>query len=164
MGDPEWVAGAAWGGPRRGHPEGSIERHIYDVLAKVDDLAIDDADVRRLRLIALIHDTFKGKVDRSRPPRGDNHHALIARRFAEKYIADRDVLDVIELHDEAYNAWLTGRRRGHWNAAEARAFRLIDRLGPALPLYLRFYRADNATGAKDPTPLSWFEELLKTEK
>ena len=25
-----------------------------------------------------------------------------------------EVLDVLELHDEAYNAWLTGVRRGRW--------------------------------------------------
>jgi hypothetical protein len=33
-------------------------------------------------------------------PTGENHHAMIARRFAERYVDDPKLLDVIELHDE----------------------------------------------------------------
>ncbi|MBW3593243.1 MAG: hypothetical protein KY396_06085 [Actinobacteria bacterium] len=55
---------------------------------------------------------------------------------------------MIELHDEAYNAWGRGSRRGDWAGAERRARSLVERLGPSLGLYLRFYRADNATGTK----------------
>ncbi|MDQ3163994.1 MAG: hypothetical protein M3Q92_14405 [Actinomycetota bacterium] len=39
--------------------------------------------------------------------------------------------------------------------------RLIERLGPTLPLYLAFYRADTATGGKSDEPLRWFESLLE---
>ena len=46
-------------------------------------------------------------------------------------------------------------------AAEARAVRLIHRLGPELGFYLRFYRADNETGDKDMQPLIWFEDLAR---
>lgn len=98
-------------------------------------------------------------MDRRRPRTGSNHHGAIARRFAERYVEDPQVLDVIELHDEAYIAWRTSRRPGRRSAGEARAGRLITRLGPALPLYLRFYRADNASGDKDAEPLRWFERL-----
>jgi hypothetical protein len=96
--DPEWPAGAAWGEPRPGHPEGAVAAHI--------------------------------------------------------------LVDVIELHDEAYNAWVKGRHGGKWDAAEARAERLVQRLGPLLGFYLRFYRADNAAGSKDQAPLAWFEQLV----
>ena len=129
------------------------------MLSNVDRVAQDPEDRARLRLVALIHDTFKNRVDRQRPRTGANHHAAIARRFAERYLDDQELLEVIELHDEAYNAWRQGARGGDWPAAEARARRLIERLGPSLGFYLRFYRADNASGDKDPAPLEWFERL-----
>jgi hypothetical protein len=158
--DPEWIAGASWGEPRSGHPEGSVAAHVAEVVANVDDVALDSSDRDRLRLVALVHDTFKHRVDQSRPPTGENHHARIARRFAERYTSDEELLEVIELHDEAYNAWVKGARGGKWDAAEARARRLLERLGPSRDFYLRFYRADNATGSKDQAPLEWFERLL----
>lgn len=157
--DAEWQEGARWGRPRRGHPEGAVAAHVAEVLANVDRQALDEEDRRRLRLIALVHDTFKHRVDRRRPRSGDNHHGRIARRFAERYLDDAELLEIVELHDEAYNAWRKGARTGNWEAAEERARRLIDRLGPSLPLYCRFYRADNATGSKSREPVEWFERL-----
>jgi hypothetical protein len=44
----------------------------------------------KLRIIAIIHDTFKYKVDRSKPKEGENHHGMLARRFAEKFITSAD--------------------------------------------------------------------------
>jgi hypothetical protein len=157
--DPEWQQGAAWGDPRPGHPEGAVLAHIDEVLTNIDAVSLDEVDRERLRLVALIHDTFKHRVDTSRPRDGKNHHAMIARRFAEQYTADRELLEVIELHDEAFNAWLTGDRAGKWAAAERRARRLLERLGPSVAFYVRFYRADNRTGVKDQTPLEWFEQI-----
>jgi hypothetical protein len=160
--DPAWVEGAVWGRPRPGHPEGSVAAHIVEVLANVDRVALDPADRERLRLIALVHDAFKHEVDRERPRTGGNHHAMLARRFAERYIRDPEVLEVIELHDEAYNAWAMGSRRGNWERADARALRLLDRLGDSVGLYERFYRADNETGSKDRAPWDWFVKLART--
>ena len=84
---------------------------------------------------------------------------MIARRFAERLVDDPKLLDVIELHDEAFNSWVKGERGGKWDAAETRATRLLDRLGDSRDFYLRFYRADNRTGSKDQAPLEWFESL-----
>jgi hypothetical protein len=86
---------------------------------------------------------------------------MIARRFAERYIDDRELLDVIELHDEAYNSWVKGERGDNWPTAVERARALIDRLGASLDFYLRFYRADNATGSKNQAPLRWFESVIE---
>lgn len=157
--DLEWQEGTAWGTPRPGHPEGSVAAHIQEVLANIDREALDADDRERLRVVALVHDTFKYRVRRDRPRTGANHHAVIARRFAERYTDDHELLELVELHDEAYNAWLKGHRGGDWAAAEARARRLLDRLGASLPLYLRFYRADARTGNKSSAPLAWFEQL-----
>jgi len=161
--DPEWQRGIAWGEPRIGHLEGPVMYHIADVLANVDRHASTEEERRALRLITLVHDTFKYRVDPAKPKSGANHHAFIARRFAERYIHDPVLLEIIELHDEAYNSWRLGALRGKWNEAQARANRLIARLGPSLPLYLRFFRCDNQTASKDSAPLTWFEQFLLQE-
>jgi len=157
--DLDWQAGAAWGAPRPGHPEGVVSAHIEEVLVNVDRVAVDETDRERLRFVALTHDAFKHRVDRDRPREGENHHATIARRFAERFSTDRELLEVIELHDEAFNAWVKGARGDNWEAAEARARRLLERLGPSTAFYVRFYRADNGTASKDQAPLEWFERL-----
>lgn len=157
--DHRWIAGASWGVPRPGHPEGEVRFHILEVLAGLDRQTLDQNARAKLRLVALVHDTFKNEVDRRLPRSAENHHAMIARRFCEAFIDDLDVLEITELHDEAYNSWVLGSRHGDWAKAEARADRLIERLGPRLPLYLAFYRADNAAGDKRAEPLAWFERL-----
>jgi len=85
---------------------------------------------------------------------------MIARRFAERYTDDPEVLDVIELHDEGFNAWVKGECGGNWDAAEARVHRLLRRLGGSVSFYVRFYRADNQTAAKSQEPLEWFERIV----
>jgi hypothetical protein len=159
--NPQWQEGAAWGNPRPGHPEGRVAQHIAEVLASVERNASTPDERRDLRLIALLHDTFKYRVDRSKPRIGDNHHAMIARHFAEHYIDDPALLDVIELHDTAYNCWRSAKNSGDWARAEQVAGNVLSRLGAALPLYVRFYRCDNATGDKDSAPLAWFEDYLQ---
>jgi hypothetical protein len=68
---------------------------------------------------------------------------------------------VVRWHDEAYAAWLGLARGGDRRRAEARARALVEGLGPALPLYLRFFRADNATEGKSPEPVRWFESAAR---
>ena len=159
---PDWLEGVEYGRPRRGHPEGAVKSHIADVLLNVDRFFIDSPDRGTLRLISLIHDTFKYRVDADQPRFGENHHAMIARRFAESFIGDTAVLDVIELHDEAYNAWQCGNRDGRWDQASRRALALLDRLGCNLALYLAFYRCDNATAGKEQNCYEWFKQFAQS--
>jgi hypothetical protein len=91
--DPEWQEGASWGEVRPGHPEGAVIEHIAAVLANLEKQSLDRQGRAKLRLVALLHDTFKFQVDRTRPRVGMNHHAILARRFAERYVTDEDVLE-----------------------------------------------------------------------
>lgn len=84
-----------------------------------------------------------------------------ARRFAERLIDDQPVLEVIELHDEAFNAWQLGNRDGKWDKAQARAERLVVRLGDTFFLYLAFYECDNTTEGKESACLDWFRDLTQ---
>src|SRR3989344_5537986 len=74
MSDPEFIEGALWGEPRPGHPEGQVIFHILEVLNNVDKYPTSHSR-EKLRIMALVHDTFKHKVDISKPRTGDNHHA-----------------------------------------------------------------------------------------
>ena len=156
--DPAWERGARWGTRMKGHPEDTIAEHVKEVLSNIDAAGHDAATRARLRLIALVHDTFKQDVRWWLPGRTD--HARLARSFAERHIDDEGVLAVVELHDEGYRAWRHGKRTGRWRAAERRVAELRRRLGEHLPLFLAFYRADNATGTKSDADLRWFERRV----
>jgi hypothetical protein len=155
-----WQIGVAWGEPRSGHLEGAVMYHIADVLANIDRQKTTDEERRDLRLIALLHDTFKYQVDEHKPKVGKNHHAFIARQFAENYIHNSVLLDIIEWHDEVYHCWRVGHYKGRWQYAEERVDLLIDRLGASFPLYVRFFFADSTTESKNPEPMNWLWQLL----
>lgn len=156
----EWIEGASWGEPRPGHPEGAVIFHILEVLGNVDNLYGNSPLREKLRIISIIHDTFKNKVESTLPKKDENHHAMIARRFAEKFIEDAAILDVIQMHDDAYGAWNKGKRDGDWTKAFELAHQLIADLGPNLELYISFYECDNFTGDKTAEPYEWFKEVI----
>lgn len=157
----EWQRGVAWGKPRRGHLEGAVMYHIADVLANIDRQQTTADERRDLRLIALIHDTFKYQVNEYKPKMGENHHAFIARKFAENYIYDTALLEIIERHDEVYHCWRLGHYKGHWQLAEEHVDWLIKELGTSFPLYIRFFFADSMTDSKNPEPMDWIGQLLQ---
>ena len=108
--DQRWIAGASWGVPRPGHPEGEVRLRILEVLAGLDRQALDQSARARLRLVALVHDTFKNEVDRRLPRSGENHHAMIARRFTEAFTHDLDLLERLTTPGSCEAGTWTGRR------------------------------------------------------
>lgn len=157
----EWQTGAFWGVPRFGHPEGKVLYHINEVLANVDKATTNPQMRERLRLVTILHDTFKHLEEKERP-RTDwtKHHAIYALKFAKKYTTDQAVLDVIELHDEAYYAWQAARY-GRKEAATARLQKLTKRLGENLQLFYLFFKCDTQTGDKYQAPIAWLENRLE---
>jgi hypothetical protein len=163
--DPEWREGVEWGSPRRGHPEGAVKQHVADVLANVEREATSPDERRRLRLAALVHDSFKYRAPEGSARVGsDGHHGSHAARFLERFVDDPELVAVVRWHDEAFAAWLALVKRRDRQRAEERARALAARLGPALPLYRRFYRADNATEGKTPASVEWFESVVGSER
>jgi len=158
--DPIWQRGIAWGWPRPGHGEGKVVYHIADVLANVERYALSPDDRRDLRLITLMHDSLKFRVDPELPRVGENHHAARARRFAEAYISDERVLTIIELHDEGIHLWNRWRHTHDAQPVQARLGTLLNRLGDNWLLFVQFFRCDNDTPSKNPEPVLWFEERL----
>lgn len=158
--DYRWREGALWGEPRPGHPEGKVIYHIHEVLKNVDQACSDATMRQQLRLITIIHDTFKHLEEKKRP-RTDwkKHHAVLAQRFAEEYVKDQAVLNTIKLHDDAYYAWCA-TQAGYERQAKALINRLLERMGEHLQLYYLFFKCDTKTGDKFQHPITWFEQLL----
>ena len=159
MRDPDWIAGSEWGFPRPGHPEGVVKYHIIEVLANLDKINLAPAEKASLRIAALVHDTFKYRVDRNAPRIPPNEHGYLASQWLEKYIQDSKLLALVELHDDGYRAWQDfqhgGERRG-WR----RITQIIDRLGDEVQTFIDFYWADDNVGDKSPEQLPWFIERL----
>lgn len=159
--DPIWQRGVAWGWPRPGHAEGKVMYHIADVLANVERYALSEDDRRDLRVITLIHDSLKYRVDPDLPRSGENHHATRARHFAERYITDERLLKIIELHDEGIHLWNRWYYTHNAEQIQSRLDRLLARLGDDWLLFVQFFRCDNDTPSKNPEPVLWFEEMLR---
>ena len=156
--DAELLRGLAWGRPRRGHPEGSVGAHVADLLEKLDEEGAAGPMRAELRLVALVHDSFKYQVDQSRPRSGENHHAMLARRFAERYLDDERLLAVIEQHDRPYQLWRRLERTGRLQEDAFR--RMMDHV-PDPRLFLRFVELDGSTEGKNPEPIRWFADELR---
>ena len=133
-------------------------REVLDNIEKIKDLSEEDRT--RLRLIAFAHDTFKYMEDKSSPRDWTKHHAIFARQFMEQFTEDEVVLEILELHDEAYYVWRSMYLYNKPEQGQQRLQRLIDRMGDHLQLYYLFYKCDTKTGDKNPAPLKWFEESI----
>jgi hypothetical protein len=155
---PELLTGLGWGKPRRGHPEGSVAAHVEDLLRKLDDAGERGERRQLLRFVALVHDSFKYQVDQRRPKHGENHHAMRARRFAERFTSDERLLSIIELHDRPYAVWRRRRRSRPVGVSGLEV--MLERL-PDRALFARFVELDGSTEGKSPEPLLWFQEALE---
>lgn len=156
-GDPALLEGLAWGKPRSGHPEGSVGRHVADLLRRLDEWGERGHARSQLRFIALVHDSFKYRVREWRPKTGENHHAMRARRFAEQYTTDEALLSVLELHDRPYAIWRRLRRKGKLDERQLEEM-LAKVEDPAL--FVRFIELDGSTEGKSREPVRWLRDEL----
>jgi len=155
---PEIQEGMDWGIPRFGHPEGEVWRHVVEVLENVHALkGISDQERIDLRLVTIIHDTFKYAEDKTEPRDWSKHHGILARKFAEPYIKTKRVLDLIEWHDEAYYCWRLEALYKRPSLSQQRFDRLLDLFAGEFDFYHRFFVVDTQTGDKNPAPLKWIK-------
>jgi hypothetical protein len=136
-----------------------VGNHVADLLQEIDRIGESGERRGQLRFVAIVHDAFKGDVTKWLPRAGENHHAMRARRFAERFTDDERLLAVVELHDRPYSIWRKMRRRGRLD--ERALADLLDRI-PDRELFLRFVEIDGAGEAKDPEPIRWFRRQLRS--
>lgn len=160
----EFRQGLFWGKPRYGHPEGQIIFHIREVLDNVERIPDLDKETRtQLRLITLVHDTFKYKEAAASKILGrvpESHHATFAAEFMMRHNGDESLTRIIHLHDEAYYSWRMIHRfqsKQGWQ----RMADLLSAIGQDLQLYYLFFKCDTCTGDKTPKPLEWFEQQVQ---
>jgi hypothetical protein len=155
--DPALQEGLAWGKPRSAHPEGRVGAHVADLLETIDAWGEPEPRRSELRFIAIVHDAMKHRVRGWLPKAGENHHAMRARRFAERYTSDERLLATIELHDRPYAVW---RRTRRGSVREGRALDEMVRRVPDPSLFVRFVELDGSTEGKRPEPITWLREEL----
>jgi hypothetical protein len=150
LSDSQLRAGLTWGSPQFGHPEGRVAAHVAQILDAIEQ---DDPLRHDLRFLALVHDSFKVAVSADAPWSAENDHAVLARRFAERFTDDERLLLALELHDEPY--WL-------WRSAPDRDAALGSMLArvPDVELFGRFVELDAANEGKDLSFLWWFRRAL----
>jgi hypothetical protein len=160
--DPVLLRGLGWGEPRRGHPEGSVGRHVADLLGQIERWGERGPRRADLRFITLVHDSLKYQEHDWLPHVGLNHHATRARRLAERYSDDERLLSVIQLHDRPYHLWRRMRRlpAGPGRPIVDMAFRRMLARIPDAGLFARFVALDASTEGKDPEPQRWFADEL----
>jgi 5'-deoxynucleotidase YfbR-like HD superfamily hydrolase len=130
---------------------------VSHLLEQIDQNGETGRRRARLRFMALVHDAFKYQVRDWLPRAGENHHATRARRFAERYTDDEQILAAIEFHDRPYAIWRKLQRKG---SLDERAFdRMMKAVGDP-DLFLRFIEIDGSTEGKRPEPINWFREEL----
>lgn len=160
LADPEFQQGLMYGKPRFGHPEGKIVYHIREVLDNVDRLGVTDERRRELRIITFVHDTFKHCEHKGRPRDWKRHHAVLARKFLEKFTPEKRLLKVTELHDEAYYAWRAVHLYDRPDLGQERLVKLVHQLDDALQLFYEFFVCDTRTGDKVQAPVKWFAQAV----
>ena len=159
--DPLLLEGWAWGSPRKGHPEGAVGNHVADLLRQIDEWGETGARRRDLRFLALVHDSLKFSVQQWRRRTGENHHAMRARRLAERYTDDERLLATIEMHDRPYTIWRRMHRKGGTDEQPGQHLdRMLDRI-PDRDLFLRFVELDGSTEGKNPEPIRWIRKELE---
>lgn len=155
--DESWREGASWSLSHWAHPEGRIIYHIQEVLTNINKLALSELSRERLRLVAIIHDSFKYLEIRSIPRVISKHHAILAYKFAKRYISDELVLNMILFHDHPFYAWQAFQYENIEISEQ-----LIKRLESAFQIpdqmqdFYNFFICDTYTGHKTPEPLYWF--------
>ncbi len=107
--------------------------HVADLLGRLDRQGVTGEERAELRFIVLVHDAFKNRVQEWRPRVGENHHAMRARRFAERYTDDERLLTTIELHDRPYGIWRSWQRTGRLDRRAAQGAAGADSGPEALP-------------------------------
>ena len=156
---PELLAGLSWGKPRPAHPEGAVGAHVASLLEQIDYRNEPRTTRAALRIVALAHDSFKYQVQQWLPRTGENYHAMRARRFVERFTTDEPMLATVELHDRPYHTWKRLNRTGRFDAARFEA--MLNR-NPDHELFLTFVEIDGASEAKDPEPIRWFRDQLRS--
>jgi len=154
--DPRYQKNIEYGEPRSGHPEGKVKYHIAELEANLEKLAargISEEQYWKLKFIIHVHDTFKVEAIPDSTILSPNSHASLARKFASEFVADTDLLNMIQFHDENFALWKQFAAKGSY---DPQRFENLLNTIQDWDLFLMFIIIDGSTKGKDPMKTGWF--------
>ncbi len=164
LADPLYQKNIEYGRPRSGHPEGKVRFHIVDLEANLERLrhrGISEEEYWKLKFLIHVHDTFKAESKKNIPVLHPRSHATLARHYAALFTDDKDLLNMIQYHDQNYYLWLDYLRNGSLDKTTFQA--LLDTIQD-WDLFLMFTIIDGRTAGKDKNKLGWFIEEVRKHK
>lgn len=158
--DPRYQKHLDWGETRPGHPEGTVRAHIAELELNLEALRprLSETDYWRLKLLVHTHDLFKAD---SQPGVAITHprsHASLARQFLSEFCDDRDLLAMVQYHDEPFALWRQFKAKGKYSL---KRFMALLKNITDWNLFLAFNIIDGCTKGKSREPLQWFFKELE---
>lgn len=169
LSDKDYQANIKWGKPRRGHPEDTVEAHIKQLEKTLEGFRSDlygDDEYYKLQVLIHVHDTFKKDSTSGVPIEDPKSHATLARKFLEKFTNEKDLIIMVQHHDEGYALWRQFQKNNKYN--KKRLVDLVESLNAMktadndpLELFLIFCTIDGTSEGKDGQPVRWFLKEVK---
>jgi hypothetical protein len=153
--DPRYREYVEFGEPRSGHPEGKISQHVLLLEDNLEHFKskLSEENYWKLKFIIHVHDTLKAVAEHDSPAFSSGHHAVLARKFAEEFTSDPDVLNIIYYHDENFYLWKQYQKSGEYD--KTRLEHLLSAISD-VNLFLVFILIDGCVPGKDFEKLEWF--------
>jgi hypothetical protein len=118
---------------------------------------LTEEETWKLTLLIHTHDSFKAESKPGVPITDPKSHASLARSFLASYCDDKDLLAMVQYHDEPFALYRQFESKGKYNQ---------DRFNALLAgirdwnLFLAFKITDGCTAGKFREPLHWlFREV-----
>jgi hypothetical protein len=158
--DPRYQRYIEFGEPRSGHPEGKVKHHIRMLEENLERFRdrVSEADYWKLKFMIHVHDTLKAVAEHDSPEFSPGHHAVLARKFAEEFTDDPEVLNTIYYHDENFYLWRQFHETGNYD--RTRLERLLSEISD-IDHFLVFVLIDGCVPGKDFSKLEWFLDEVK---
>jgi hypothetical protein len=152
--DPRYKANVEYGKPRNGHPEGKVKSHISELEANLYKVVsfLTEEQFDKLLFLIHTHDTFKAESEKGVAISHHKSHASLARLFAAEFTTDKDLLNMIQYHDEGFALYRQVQSGKFYNKERLEnLFRIIK----DWDLFMMFNFIDNTTEGKDNYSSHW---------
>lgn len=159
--DGRYLQGLKYGKPRYGHAEGTVLNHVMELEKNLERLqpSLSPEEYWKLRILVHVHDSMKLYSRRDAAIEDPQSHASMAAKFFSEFVADVDLMNMIQYHDEGYALWKQVESRGFYNIPR---FQKVVRLIWDVELYLLFTIIDGFTASKETDKIRWY--ILEVEK
>jgi hypothetical protein len=166
-----YTQGIMYGKPRTGHAEGCVKDHLADLDANLERLTragiVDAIQFQKLSILIHVHDTFKLWARQGSAIADPDSHASLARNFLRNLFDVnrpelpseelRDLLEMVQYHDEGYALWKQFEAKG---ACNSQRLDKVLRSIKDLDLFLLFTLIDGYTPSKEHSRIRWFADVV----